>query len=194
MCSYDLGNHSKEVSGIWLQFATLIIKIGGGHQLADFHKCAANSQKAQKPSLCKMAATKMALESLFLRLETFPGPLCGAETKTLQMRTSKPKLEVVTNRQIFQKPLWNQKIFQFPCIKMALAAKPWVRMTLETTQNDHQDLPPKMPPWKSKSEMVTNWRIFQKLTTTPKMAKKNSKCKKSNFSQQIFFSFNIWAP
>ena len=109
MCSYDLGNHSKEVSGIWLRFATLIIKIGGGHQLADIHKCAANSRKAQKPSFCKMAATKMALESLFLRLETCPGSLCGAQIKTLQMRPSQTKSEVVTNWRIFQKPPWNQE-------------------------------------------------------------------------------------
>ena len=128
----------------------------------------------------------MALESLFLRLETCPGSLCGAEIKTLQMRPSQPKSEVVTNRRIFQKPPWNQKIFQFHCTKMALAAKPWVQMTLETTQNDHRDLPKKMPPWKSKSEMVTNWWIFQKLTTTPKMAKKIQNARNQIFPDRFF--------
>ena len=122
-----------------------------------------------------------------MRLETFPRPLCEAETKTHQMRPSQPKLEVVTNRRIFQKPPWNQKIFQLPCTKMALEAKPWVRMSLETTQNGRQDLQKKMPPWKSKSEMVTNWRIFQKLTTTPKMAKKKFKMQKIKFFLTDFF-------
>ena len=117
---------------------------------------------AQKPSLCKMAVTITALESLFLRLETCPGSLCGAETKTLQMRPSQPKSEVVTNRQIFKKPLRNQKIFQLLCTKMALAAKPWVQMTWETTQIKPLVSSFHLPPWSSKSEVVTNRRIFKK--------------------------------
>ena len=85
----------------------------------------------------------------------------------VQMRLSETQSEVVTNWQIFQKPLPNQKIFQVFCTKMALLAKPCVCMTWETTQNDRLDLLVAMPPWTSKLEMVTNWQIFQKLTTTP---------------------------
>ena len=146
------------------------MKIGEGHQLADFQKCAADSQWAQKPSLCEMATTKMALESSFLMLETYPGCLCGTEIKMLQMRPSQSKSEVVTNRRLFQKPPRNQKIFQLPCTKMALAAKPCIRMTRETTQINRLVSSFHLAPWSWKSDMVTNWRNFQKLMATPKTA------------------------
>ena len=130
-------------------------------------KCS-SSYQSQKPSLCKICTTKTALEGLIFRLETWPRWLWlwEPETQTVQMRPSETQSEVVTNWQIFQKPLPNQKIFQVFCTKMALPAKPCVCMTWETTQNDRLDLLVAMPPWTSKLEMVTNWQIFQKLTTT----------------------------
>ena len=85
--------------------------------MAEFPKFTSHSEQAQKPSLCKMAITKTALEGLFLRLETFPGSLCGAETKTLQMRPPKPKSEVVTNRQIFKNHRGIRKYFNFLALK-----------------------------------------------------------------------------
>ena len=136
----------------------------------------------------------MALESLFLRLETLPGCLCEAETQTVQMRPSQPKSEEVTNWQIFQKPPWNQEKSQLPGIKCALEPKIWVHMSQETTQMKRLGLPVEMAPWRSKSEMVANWRNFQKLTATPKMAKKISKCKKSNFSRPKILKLRILSP
>ena len=141
-----------------------------------------------------MAATKMALESLFLRLETCPGPLCKAEIKTVQMRPSQPRSEVVTNWRIFQKPPRNQEKSHLPCTKIALVAKPWVHMTQETTQINPLVSSFDLPPWSWKSEPVTNWRIYQKLTAAPKMTKKISKCKKSNFSRQNFFLLTFSCP
>ena len=178
-----------------LSFATLIMKIGEGHQLVDFQKCAADSQWAQKPSLCKMAVTKMGLESLFLKLETCPGCLCGAEIKTLQMRPSQPKSEVVTNRQIFQKPPRNQKIFQLSGTKTALAAKPWVLMTRETTQINRLVSGFEMRPWRWKSEMVANWQIFQKPTLVPKIGHFSQKIKFFPKTPALRFWFCIfWDP
>ena len=116
----------------------------------------------QKPSFCKMAATKMTLASLILRLETCPGSLCGAEIKTLQMRPSQSKSEVVTNRQLFQKPPRNKENHPLSCRKRAPAAKPCVHMTWETTQIIPLVSSFDLPPWSSKSEVVTNWRLFQK--------------------------------
>ena len=110
----------------------------------------------------------MALESLFLKLETCPGCLCGAETQTVQMRPSQPKLEVVTNWRIFQKPPRNQEKSQLFVRKSVLEPKLWVQMGLETTLNYRLDLPVDMAPWRSKSESVANWRIFQKMTATLK--------------------------
>jgi len=59
-------------------------------------------------------------------------------------------------------------------------------MSQETTQNDRLDLPVKMAPWRSKSEMVTNWRNFQKLTATQKMTKKIQNAKNPIFPDQKF--------
>ena len=53
---------------------------------------------------------------------------------------------------------------------MGLAAKPWVHMTQETTQINRLVSGFDLAPWDSKSEMVTNWRIFQKLMATPEKA------------------------
>ena len=136
----------------------------------------------------------MALESLFLRLETLPGCLCKAETQTVQMRPSKPKSEEVTNWQIFQKPPRNHQKSPLFGIKLALEPNIWVHMSQETTQMKRLGLPVEMAPWRSKSEMVANWRIFQELSATSKLAKNHKKCKNPNFSRQIFFSFKIWAP
>ena len=167
MCPYDPGNHSNLPSGCPGRNGTLEIKIGDRHQLVDFSKTDYNSQRAQKPWLCKITITKTALESLFLKLETSPRSLCGPETKTLQMRPSQLKSEGVTNWRIFQKPPRNQKNLQLSCTKSALAAKPCVHMARETTQKNRLDIPVQMAPWRSKLEMVTNWRIFQKLTANP---------------------------
>ena len=86
------------------------------------------------------------------------------------MRPSQLKSEGVTNWRIFQKPPRNQKNLQLSCTKSALAAKLCVHMTRETTQNDRLDVPVEMAPWKSKSEVVTNWPNFQKLIATPEKA------------------------
>ena len=53
---------------------------------------------------------------------------------------------------------------------MALAAKPWVCMTRETTQINRLVSGFDLAPWESKSDMVTNWRNFQKLMATPEKA------------------------
>ena len=124
----------------------------------------------QKPWLCQIAFTKMALESSFLMLETCTGCLWIAETQTVQMRPSKSKSEVVTNWRIFQKPPRNEEKSQLPCRKMALEPKPCVHMTRETTQINRLGPGFDLAPCGSKSESVANWRIFQKLTTTPKTA------------------------
>ena len=50
-----------------------------------------------EPSLCTMGSTKTALEGPNVKLLTCPGCLWLAEIKTVQMRPSQPKLEVVTN-------------------------------------------------------------------------------------------------
>ena len=128
----------------------------------------------------------MALESLFLRLETFPGCLCGAEIKTLQMRPSQPKSEVVTNRRIFQKPPCNQKIFQLPCTKMALEAKPWVRMSLETTQNDRQDLPKKCHPGNQNLRWSQIGGFFKNRPPHQKWPKKIQIAKNQIFPNRFF--------
>ena len=121
-----------------------------------------------RPWLFKIATTKTALESLFLKLETYPGCLWIAETQTVQMRPSRSKSEVVTNWRIFQKPPRNQEKSWLPCTKMALVAKPCLCMTWETTQKKRLGFGFDLPPWVSKSVSVANWRIFQKLTTSPK--------------------------
>ena len=164
---YVPGNHSNEPPWHPGRNGTLKIRIWDGHQLRDFQKCAANSRVAQKPSLCRMGITKTALESLLLRLETFPRCLCGAETTPVHMRPSQPKSEVVTNWWNFQKPPQNQENMQLSCTKSVLTPKPCIRMARETTQMNRLDILVEMAPWKSKSEMVTNWQIFQKLTATP---------------------------
>ena len=118
-----------------------------------------------------------------MKLETSPRPLCGAETKTLQMRPSQTQLEVVTNWRTFQKPPRNHKSNQLSCTKMALAPKPCIRMTWETTQINRLVSGFDLAPWESKSEMVTNRRIFQKLTTTPKRAQ--------NLKNWLFEALNV---
>ena len=53
-------------------------------------------------------------------------------------------------------------------------------MTRETPQNDRPYIPVEMAPWRSKSENVAKYPIFQKLTVTPKIAQKS---KIGHFSQ-----------
>ena len=66
---------------------------------------------------------------------------------------------------------------------MALAPKPCIRMTWETTQINRLVSGFDLAPWKSKSEMVTNRRIFQKLTMTPKQAQ--------NLKNWLFEALNV---
>ena len=66
---------------------------------------------------------------------------------------------------------------------MALAPKPCIHMTQETTQINRLVSGFDLAPWESKSEMVTNRRIFQKLTMTPKQAQ--------NLKNWLFEALNV---
>ena len=66
---------------------------------------------------------------------------------------------------------------------MALAPKPCIHMTRETTQINRLVSGFDLAPWESKSEMVTNRQIFQKLTTTPKRAQ--------NLKNWLFEALNV---
>ena len=69
----------------------------------------------------------MALESLFLKLETFPAPLWNPETHTQLLRPSQSQLEVVIYSRNFQKTTPEPEKSDFFCTKSGLEPKLLVR-------------------------------------------------------------------
>ena len=146
MSLLDLGNHSLLI---------LDLLCHPRHQNLRGSPIVQTPKKLWNHDFAKFLSLNQPWRPYFLRLGDCPESLCGAETKMLQMRPSQCRTEVVTDWWIFQNPPRNQENPLLSCRKTALAAKPCVHMTGETTPMIPLVSSFDLPPLASKSEPVT---------------------------------------